>query len=105
MVRELKNVVYQALVMADGEWVTEAALPGRVRLQAPTAAAGIEPGTAPGGSLKEAVQSVAESRERQLIREALCQSGGNRTRAARILGVSRKTLFNKMSALDIRWPE
>jgi DNA-binding NtrC family response regulator len=104
-VRELENVVYQALVLAEGEWVNEAALPGRVRLQAPAGGERAEPGTGPGGSLKEAVQSVAESRERQLIREALRQAGGNRTRAARILGVSRKTLFNKMSALDIRWPE
>jgi DNA-binding NtrC family response regulator len=104
-VRELENVVYQALVMAEGDWVTEAALPGRLRLQAPAAAERAEAGAAQAGSLKEAVQSVAESRERELIREALRQAGGNRTRAARILGVSRKTLFNKMSAHDIRWPE
>jgi DNA-binding NtrC family response regulator len=54
--------------------------------------------------LKEAVQCVAETREKELILEALRQAGGNRTRAARILGVSRKTLFNKMTALGIRWP-
>jgi DNA-binding NtrC family response regulator len=55
--------------------------------------------------LKEAVQSVAMTREKALILEALRQAGGNRTRAAGILGISRKTLFNKMTSLAIRWPE
>jgi len=102
-VRELENVVYEALVMTEGEWVTEAALPARLKLPG-IAAAATEPGPTPKESLKEAIQSVAEAREKELILEALHQAGGNRTRAARILGVSRKTLFNKMTALDIRWP-
>jgi len=102
-VRELENVVYEALVMADGDWVDEAALPARLR-------AGAVPGTASGGppaapsSLKEAALRAAERTEKELILEALRQAGGNRTRAARILGVSRKTLFNKMTSLGIRWP-
>jgi DNA-binding NtrC family response regulator len=104
-VRELENVVYEALVMAEGEWVTESALPARLRLPAASPAGGLPPGQTPAGSLRAAVQSVAETREKELILEALRQAGGNRTRAARILGVSRKTLFNKMTALDIRWPE
>jgi DNA-binding NtrC family response regulator len=51
------------------------------------------------------VQDVSVRRERELILEALRQAGGNRTRAAALLGVSRKTLFNKMTALRVRWPE
>jgi DNA-binding NtrC family response regulator len=93
------------MVMAEGEWVTDAALPVRLRLAAVSAASETEPAAPPFGPLKEAVQSVAGARERALILEALRQAGGNRTRAARILGISRKTLFNKMTALGIRWPE
>lgn len=37
-----------------------------------------------------------------MIEEALRATGGNRTRAAQILGISRKTLFNKMAAHGIR---
>ncbi|MCK7541211.1 MAG: hypothetical protein MZV63_65155 [Marinilabiliales bacterium] len=56
--------------------------------------------------MKEAVQMRRRAPgKRTLILEALRQAGGNRTRAARILGISRKTLFNKMTALGIRWPE
>jgi DNA-binding NtrC family response regulator len=106
-VRELENVIYEAMVMTEGDWVDEAALPARLRLAGTAAAAADAPssGAAPFAPLKEAVQSVAGTRERALILEALRQAGGNRTRAARILGISRKTLFNKMTALGIRWPE
>jgi len=102
-VRELENIVYEAMVMAEGEWVTETALPARLRLEAAVPESGRPPG--PSGSLREEVQCVADRRENELILEALRQAGGSRTRAARALGVSRKTLFNKMTALGIRWPE
>ena len=52
--------------------------------------------------LRGAAQSAAWNAEKALIEKALRESGGNRTRAARALGVSRKTLFNKMKALGIR---
>ena len=102
-VRELENVVYEALVMADGEWVDEEALPARLRAGG---AAASRPGrpTEPAGTLKEAAQRATQRTEKELILEALRLAGGNRTQAARILGVSRKTLFNKMTALDLRWP-
>ncbi len=104
-VRELENVIYEAMVLTEGDWVAEAMLPARMRLPEASAAATAPPGQAPPASLKEAVQSVAGAREKALILEALRQAGGNRTRASRILGISRKTLFNKMSALGIAWPE
>ena len=93
------------MVLAEGEWVTETALPARLRLTAAAAESGRPPGPGPAVSLREEVQCVAERRENELILEALRQAGGSRTRAARALGVSRKTLFNKMTALGIRWPE
>ncbi len=103
-VRELENVVYEAMVMTEGDWVTAEALPARFRLQAGGGVGGPEIAAGPPGSLKEAVQDVAARREKELILEALNQAGGSRTRAARTLGISRKTLFNKMTALGIRWP-
>ncbi len=39
--------------------------------------------------------------ERRMIEKALEATGGNRTRAAALLGISRKTLFNKMRELGI----
>ena len=102
-IRELENVVYEAMVMAEGGWVTEEAIPARLKLAA--GGGGREPAAGPPGSLREAVQDVSEKREKELILGALQQAGGSRTQTAKILGVSRKTLFNKMTALGIRWPE
>jgi DNA-binding NtrC family response regulator len=40
-----------------------------------------------------------------LFIKALRDAGGNRTKAAQFLGISRKTLFNKMTVLHICYPE
>jgi len=103
-VRELENVIYEAMVMSEGEWLDERALPPRFQSPAGEPAGAGAPARPP-QALKETVQGVAERTERELILDALRQTGGNRTRAARILGVSRKTMFNKMTLLRIRWPE
>jgi DNA-binding NtrC family response regulator len=103
-VRELENVIYEAMVMAEGPWVDERALPSRLR-SAAAEVDGTDQSAPPPQALRAAVQGVAERTEKELILDALRQTGGNRTRAARLLGVSRKTLFNKMTILRIRWPE
>jgi DNA-binding NtrC family response regulator len=104
-VRELENVIYEAMVMSEAGWLEEEALP--MRFRSPRETGGEEDGEAPSRSvrpLREAVQGVMEEKEKELILDALRQAGGNRTRAAALLGVSRKTLFNKMTLFGIRWP-
>ncbi len=106
-VREFENVIYEAMVLCDVPVIDEKDLPLRIR-QGEPADAGAEAGPggdgtaeATGATLKGAAQAAAESAEKALIEKALQDSGGNRTLAARTLGVSRKTLFNKMKALGI----
>jgi len=116
-VRELENVIYEAMVMSEGGGaLDETDLPARIREAGETAGAGARSANAasigddpaaptpPGaadGSLRGAAQAAAENAEKALIEKALRDSGGNRTLAARALGVSRKTLFNKMRTLRI----
>ncbi|MEJ1729603.1 helix-turn-helix domain-containing protein, partial [Escherichia coli] len=45
--------------------------------------------------------SLKEQHERQMIIEALARTRNNRTRAARLLGVDRKTLYNKMKLYNL----
>ena len=85
-VRELQNAVERAVILCLGERVTPRELPPA--LQGAAAAAPQAPIPAGPRTLKDA--------ERELILRTLEQTGGNRTRAAQILGISRQTLINKL---------
>ncbi len=86
-VRELQNRVKRALVLADGPFIN----PAELELEAPAAAA------ANGSSLKEARQEL----EREIISKALRENGGNISRTARTLGISRPTLYELMSRYQL----
>jgi DNA-binding NtrC family response regulator len=94
-VRELENVLSRALVLCEGGEVTLADLPPRIRGETGTedAAGGAdsEPLT-----LADAVRQATERVEKAMILSRLGEHRGNRTATAESLGVSRKTLFNKM---------
>jgi two-component system response regulator AtoC len=85
-VRELRNVLTRAAVGARGRVVRAADLGA-------DEAAGPAPPPAPLDSL-DLRAAVAET-ERRVIRQALEQANGNRTQAARLLGISRRQLFDK----------
>jgi DNA-binding NtrC family response regulator len=88
-VRELRNVIERATILAKGELIEPAHLPvlGAV---APVAATPIHGLTiAPGMTVDEA--------EQKLIMATLDSAGGNKTRAAEMLGISLKTLHNKLN--------
>ena len=88
-IRQLENVVQQAVLMCPGETLRAADLPALVRGRAD----GPGPGpTAPAGSLA----SNRETTERAAIVRALEKVAFSRTRAAEVLGVSRVTLYKKM---------
>jgi len=80
-VRELENAVERAVILARGEWIQPGDLPES--MVSPDRDRGRGDAT-PGRSLKEM--------EKQMILRTLEETGGNRTRAAGILGISRRTL-------------
>jgi two-component system, NtrC family, response regulator AtoC len=97
-VRELENVVERALVLADGPRIERAQLPahivaGGAPAPATSGAAGGDGAADPEDlSVKRRLQAL----ERELIREALARTGGNRTRAARVLDLSHRALLYKI---------
>jgi len=106
-VRELENVLYESMVLSDDLRLDEKNLPPRIRARysegEPDRGLGWEPETsAAEGALKRAAQQAAEQAEKSLIEKVLMEANGNKTLAAKVLGVSRKTLFNKMKTLRIR---
>lgn len=82
-VRELRNVVQRAYIMADGESITAACIP----FDAPVRSS--QSVTVPVGS------TVAEM-ERQLILATLDSVKGHKEKAAELLGISAKTLYNRL---------
>jgi len=89
-VRELRNVVEQMVVLSRGQRMGVRELPAHIR-GAGSSPAGAEPSGA-GGTL--------EALEKQAILQALKAVGGNRTRAAEQLGISRRTLHRKIAEYD-----
>ncbi|MBB3258845.1 DNA-binding NtrC family response regulator [Paraburkholderia bannensis] len=85
-VRELKNYVQRAHIMAGNEGDLTAAVPLQISLSKPVAGTAV---TIPFGT------SLADA-DRQLILATLEQCGGVKTRAAEILGISLKTLYNRL---------
>ena len=85
-VRELKNYVQRAYIMSGADSDTTAAVPLQISLSKPTTGTAV---TIPFGT------SLAVA-DRQLILATLDQCGGVKTRAAEILGISLKTLYNRL---------
>jgi DNA-binding NtrC family response regulator len=86
-VRELRNVVERAVIVAQDPVLTERDLPAQLVRAVPAAIDGTQ---FPEGMTVHAM-------ERALILETLERAGGNKTRAARQLGISLKTLHNKLA--------
>ncbi len=95
-VRELENTVNQAVLLGEASFLS----PAR------TAAVGARPvpsqaRPSPPASLKAGLREVTDDFERRAIRESLARTGGNKSRTARELGVTRKTLAEKMDRLGL----
>jgi len=84
-VRELENVVEQAVVLARGDTIVVDDLPPEI-----TGDKG------PQDVLRIAVGTTLAETERELILETLRKTGGNKTRAAKLLGIGVRTLYRKL---------
>ena len=87
-VRELENRVKRAAIMAEGKLVTAA------DLDLPTC-----PGEEP---LPINLRAVREAADRRAIVEALARTDGNISATARLLGISRPTLYDLLKAYDLQ---
>jgi DNA-binding NtrC family response regulator len=95
-VRELENAICSAMIMSEGGTVTAHDLPPRIRGEAETADSAATSRDITKGILADAVREATEKLERMMIVSRLADFNGNRTATADSLGISRKTLFNKM---------
>jgi DNA-binding NtrC family response regulator len=107
-IRELRNFCENAVVLHRGARLTEYDLDPRYRGALATAPS--TSGTLPALPATPAPLALpgpagsslsVEENERRLLREALFKARGNRTRAAELMGISRRTLHRKLA----QWPE
>jgi len=88
-VRELQNAVEHAVILAKGEMITEADIPHALREAFPRT--------------KAHITSLQDS-EKSLILRVLKETQGNKYRAAKILGITRSTLYGKLRKHGITVP-
>ncbi len=93
-VRELRNVIERAVILSTGDFIEPKHLPPLASLAAERSNSSIS--LLPGTTVEEA--------ERRLILMTLEHTRDNKTRAAQILGISLKTLHNKLNKLRGRLP-
>jgi two-component system response regulator HydG len=95
-VRELENTIERAVILLSGEHVTEKQLPPRIAglSTAPPAQAFAAPAATDGSRTLEDMEKAA-------IIATLAATDGNKSETARRLGISRKTLHNKLKAYDL----
>jgi DNA-binding NtrC family response regulator len=88
-IRELRNVLERAAIMSEKDLISRSSLPGefgKLPSRSPSDLSGI----------KFPVGTTVDAMERELILQTLQATGNNKTRAAELLGVSLKTLHNKL---------
>jgi two-component system, NtrC family, response regulator AtoC len=88
-IRQLQNFIERLVVLCDPPRIRAADVERELGRSRP----------APSGVVK--LDTRRREAERDALREALSRAGNNRTLAARILGVSRRTLYNKLAELDL----
>lgn len=89
-IRELRNLVERMVVLSHGKVLDVADIPVQVREQA----SGV-------GTVRIDTELTVDEMEKQMVIQALEKTGGNRTKAAEKLGISRRTLHRKLNQYEI----
>jgi two-component system response regulator AtoC len=93
-IRELENVIERAVLLGKGRWITPTDLP-----QSITSVQHSSSSTAPEHTLS--IKRASKALERDLIQKALELTGGNRSKAAKILEISRPILISKIKQYEL----
>ena len=101
-VRELRNVIERACILADGDSITERELAVTMPTMpsAPARPAGVAPAVTMAGEGVPA-DDLLVTVEREHIQRALVRAHGNKKAAARMLGLSRRALYRRLERLDL----
>ena len=85
--REMQNTIKRSVLLATGKIIDVDALPMQMQTETKE---------------EESYSLFKNKNEQELILDALEQANGNKSKAARILSIDRKTLYNKLKQYDIK---
>ena len=88
-IRELRNVLERSAIMCERDLITRSCLPGEFGKSQAKSPSDL-------GAIKFPIGTTVDAMERELILQTLAATGNNKTRAAELLGISLKTLHNKL---------
>jgi len=99
-VRELENIIQRAIILSSGDKLTVDLLPPNIHTEPamPDLAAIADDFSVP---MPERIQAISDKLEEQMIRHALKKANFRRQETADILGISRKSLHNKMEKYNL----
>jgi DNA-binding NtrC family response regulator len=97
-IRELRNVIERACILTESRILSEREL--MKAMSTPPSAPG--PTAAPAPSVTEPSPSLFSTAQREQIERVLQQVGGNKAAAARLLGMSRRSLYRWLDRLDVQ---
>lgn len=101
-VRELKNVIRRATLLSEGNEIQLKALPLEISTFAKASAIEITFGANVSSNIKRHdLKNAALEAEHETILNVLKEVNFNKTKAAKILNIDRKTLYNKMKAINL----
>ncbi len=107
-VRELRNTCERALLLSGGTLVEVEHLPGdkmrTAKARGPAVVTTHDPPQVAAKRLLDDARARVAEAERDRIVGALAQCGGNQSRAAALLGISRRTLLKKLDKLAVARP-
>ncbi|WP_320110367.1 sigma-54 dependent transcriptional regulator [Draconibacterium orientale] len=99
--RELKNVMKRAVLMAEGEQIDTDCFPYEI-LHPETDHTQTQTVTAQHINTDSKLKHASSEIEKKLIIETIQEAGYNKSKAAKILNIDRKTLYNKIKLYDIK---
>ena len=100
-VRELKNVIRRATLLTESNLIQLKALPLEISTFAKVSAIENAVGNFQAKENKRDLKNAAHEAEYETIIKVLKEVNFNKTKAAKILNIDRKTLYNKMKAINL----